>query len=303
MIAFVFPGQGSQYVGMGSDLVGCASARRVFEEADQELGFPLSRLCLEGPDEQLRLTEYTQPAILTTSIALFRLLQERGVTFHFVAGHSLGEYTALVAAGSLAFGDAVRLVRLRGRFMQEAVPAGQGTMAAVIGLGLEQLNEVCRNAAQGQVVSAANLNAPGQLVIAGHREAVERAARLAGERGARKVVPLPVSAPFHCELMRPAQVRLAAELASTSFHDLTVPLVNNVDAVPIVVGAEARQGLIRQVTSAVRWIESVERLLAEGVGAFVEVGPGRVLAGLVRRIAPAARVVNVGTLEEVKAYV
>ncbi|MFB3905564.1 MAG: ACP S-malonyltransferase [Acidobacteriota bacterium] len=304
MRAFVFPGQGSQYSGMGRDLVEAfPEARDVFREADDQLGFPISRLCFEGPDDQLKLTEHTQPAILTVSVALFRVLETRGKRPDYVAGHSLGEYSALVAAGALAFGDAVRVVRQRGRFMQEAVPVGTGAMAAVIGLDFDALAAICDEAAQGQVVSPANINAPGQLVIAGHTGAVDRAGKLATQKGARKVVPLPVSAPFHCALMKPAEKRLAAELASIKFNDLSVPLVNNVDACLVRRGADARAGLIRQVSSAVRWVEDVERLVRDGVTEFVEVGPGKVLSGLVRRIARDTAVTQVGTAEEVHVYV
>jgi len=290
---------------MGKDLVGAfPEARDVFREADDELGFPISRLCFEGPDDQLKLTEHTQPAILTVSVALFRILQARGKSMpEYVAGHSLGEYSALVAAGALAFKDAVRVVRQRGRFMQEAVPVGMGAMAAIIGLEYGPLAAICEEAGQGQVVSPANINAPGQLVIAGHAEAVERAGKLATQQGARKVVPLPVSAPFHCALMKPAEERLSVELAAIDFGDLRIPLVNNVDACVITRGPDARAGLVRQVSSAVRWVDDVERLVREGVTEFVEVGPGKVLSGLIRRIARDAAVTQVGTVEEVQAYV
>lgn len=304
MLAFVYPGQGSQYVGMGRDLAhSFQEARQTFQEADETLGFPLSKLCFEGPEEQLRLTENTQPAILAVSTAVDRILRKSGRAPDFVAGHSLGEYSALVGAGSLAFGDALRVVKLRGRFMQEAVPVGVGAMAAVLGLDSAELQEVCRQAGEGQVVSIANMNAPGQLVIAGHSEAVERASRLALEKGARKALPLPVSAPFHCELMLAAQERLAAVLEEVGFAGLAFPLVNNVDASLITSGADARQGLIRQVSSAVRWIECVQKLLQSGVDHFIEVGPGRVLAGLVKRIAPDAKIQSIGRIEEVEAYV
>lgn len=304
MRAFVFPGQGSQYSGMGKDLVEAfPEAREVFRQADAELGFPISRLCFEGPDDQLKLTEHTQPAILTVSVALFRVLENRGKMPEYVAGHSLGEYSALVAAGALRFGDAVRIVRQRGRFMQEAVPVGVGAMSAIIGIDYGPLAAICEEAAQGQVVSPANINAPGQLVIAGHAEAVERAGKLATQKGARKVVPLPVSAPFHCALMKPAEERLATELAAIPFSDLRMPLVNNVDGCLIRSGEEARAGLIRQVSSAVRWVDDVERLVHAGVNEFVEVGPGKVLSGLIRRIARDATVTQVGTVEEVQAYV
>ena len=304
MRAFIFPGQGSQFSGMGKDVAEAfPQALQVFKEADESLGFPLSRLCFEGPDEQLRLTENTQPAILTVSVAVLRALEERGKTAAFVAGHSLGEYSALVASGAIAFRDAVRVVRQRGRFMQEATPVGVGAMAAVIGLDLAQVRRICEEAAQGQVVSAANINAPGQLVIAGHREAVERASALASQNGARKVVPLPVSAPFHCALMTPAADRLAAELSKVTFCDLKIPLVNNVDARVVRAADEAKDGLVRQVASAVRWVEVIQRMTQEGVTEFVEIGPGKVLAGLARRIAPEAKVSWIGTVGEVEAYV
>jgi len=289
---------------MGKDVAEAfPQALQVFKEADESLGFPLSRLCFEGPDEQLRLTENTQPAILTVSVAVLRALEERGKTAAFVAGHSLGEYSALVASGAIAFRDAVRVVRQRGRFMQEATPVGVGAMAAVIGLDLAQVRRICEEAAQGQVVSAANITAPGQLVIAGHREAVERASALASQNGARKVVPLPVSAPFHCALMTPAADRLAAELSKVTFCDLKIPLVNNVDARVVRAADEAKDGLVRQVASAVRWVEVIQRMTQEGVTEFVEIGPGKVLAGLARRIAPEAKVSWIGTVGEVEAYV
>jgi len=276
-------------------------ARETFERADAALGFPLSRLCFEGDEEELKRTENTQPAILTVSFACYRGLEQAGVRPDFVAGHSLGEYTALCAAGSLAFEEAVVLVRRRGQYMQEAVPLGQGAMAAILGASAEIVERVCREAAHGQVCAPANFNSPQQIVIAGHTAAVERAIALARERGARRAVLLPVSAPFHCALMRPAEERLAEDLARVAFADLTIPLVNNVDAALITSGEAARDGLRRQVSRPVRWEESVRRLLAEGVTTFIEVGPGRVLSGLIRAIDRSVRTLAVedpASLEE-----
>ncbi len=284
-VAFIFPGQGSQYPGMGRELAEkFPSARAVFDEADQALGFALSKLCFEGPAEELQLTANTQPAILTVSVAAAKVLGERDVRADFVAGHSLGEYSALVAAGSLRLADAVQLVRKRGQFMQEAVPAGQGAMAALLGFSPEATAEVCREAAQGEVVSPANLNSPGQLVIAGHKGAVERAAELAKQRGAKRAVMLNVSAPFHCALLKPAEDRLAVELDRVEIRDPQVPLVNNVDAREVRTAAEVLDGLKRQVTRPVRWEESVRLLRIQGVTLFIELGPGKVLSGLVRQI-------------------
>ncbi len=283
--AFLFPGQGSQKPGMGRELAAnFAAARGIFEEADAALGFPISRLCFEGPEEELKLTENTQPAILTCSIATLAVLREKGIEPDYVAGHSLGEYSALVAAGALSFADAVQLVRRRGRYMQEAVPAGVGAMAAVIGLPEAKLDEVCREAAAGEVVSPANLNSPGQVVIAGHHAAVERAVELAKQAGARKAVLLQVSAPFHCSLMQPAADRLAGDLDAVAMHDLRVPLVNNVSAREVTAAGDAREGLKQQVANPVRWEESMRLLAARAVERFVEVGPGRVLTGLLRNI-------------------
>jgi [acyl-carrier-protein] S-malonyltransferase len=256
----------------------------VFEEADQALGFPLSKLCFEGPDEALRLTENTQPALVAVSVAAFRVLEELGRKPDYVAGHSLGEYSALVAAGALDFADAVRLVRQRGRFMQEAVPAGVGAMAALLKLPGEALGKILEEAAQGEVLSAANLNSPDQIVIAGHKGAVERAMELAKAAGARRAVLLPVSAPFHCALMRPAQQRMGAELDRSAFADLRYPLVNNWQAREIHSGAEARQGLFEQIPNPVRWLDTIRYLASRGVGKFVEVGAGSVLTGLLRNI-------------------
>ena len=296
MNAFIFPGQGSQAAGMGRELAEkYAAAREVFEEADEALGFALSKLCFEGPAEDLQLTENTQPAILATSIAALRAAEGEGLPRPaFVAGHSLGEYSALVAAGALSLADAVRTVRKRGRYMQEAVPVGVGAMAAVLGADLETIESVCEEARQGdEVCSAANINSPGQIVIAGSAAAVERAIPLLKERGAKRAIPLKVSAPFHCALMLPAQERLAADLEGIEFKDLSVPLVTNVDARAIETGAEARDSLVRQVSQPVRWRETVELLAREGVETFVEIGPGKVLGGLVRQTAPRTRSLNV----------
>jgi [acyl-carrier-protein] S-malonyltransferase len=295
-IAFIFPGQGSQAPGMGRELAEkYSAAREVFKEADEALGFALSRLCFEGPAEDLQLTENTQPAILATSVAALRAAESEGLPRpDFVAGHSLGEYSALVAAGALSLRDAVSVVRKRGRYMQEAVPVGAGAMAAVLGADIETVEAVCREAAlEGEICSPANLNSPGQIVIAGSAAAVERALPILKERGAKRAIPLKVSAPFHCALMLPAQERLAADLDNIEFKDLSVPLVTNVDAAIIRTGSEARASLVRQVSSPVRWRESVELLTREGVGLFVEVGPGKVLSGLVRQISPQARSANV----------
>ena len=288
---------------MGKDLAEeFDEARQVFEEADEALGFSLSRLCFEGPEAQLRLTEKTQPAMLTVSIALFRILERRGNVPDFVAGHSVGEYAALVAAGGIDFQDAVRLVHQRGRFMQEAVPVGEGAMAAVLGLELSDVTKVCQEAALGEVVSPANINSADQIVISGHRQAVERATKLAQTLGARKVLTLPVSAPFHCELMKPAEERLSKVMEEISFQDLRVPLVNNLEAREVKGAREAREGLIRQVSSPVLWSASIERLVESGVSTCVEVGPGQVLRGLIRRIAPSVKVFNIGNREQVEAY-
>jgi [acyl-carrier-protein] S-malonyltransferase len=293
-VALLFPGQGSQAPGMGQDLAqNYPVARQSFEEADAALGFSLSKLCFEGPAEQLQLTANTQPAILDCSVAAYRVLAEFGVRYSYVAGHSLGEYSALVAAGSLPFADALRTVRHRGQYMQEAVPVGTGAMAALLGISIEEVDEICRAAAQGEVVSPANINTPDQIVVAGHAAAVKRVMEQALSAGAKRAVPLPVSAPFHCSLMRPAQERLSPELAALPFQDLTVPLVNNVRAEFIRTGAEARQGLIDQIPSPVRWEPSVRRLLDAGATHFVEVGPGRVLTGMMRQIDRSAIAMNV----------
>lgn len=259
-------------------------ARQTFEEADDALGFSISRLCFEGPDDQLKLTENTQPAILTMSTAVARVLREKGIVPQFTAGHSLGEYSSHVAAGTLAFTDAVRAVRNRGRYMQEAVPAGQGGMAAILGMELEQLQQICQEAAQGEVVSPANINSPDQIVISGSQKAVERAAGLAKERGAKKTVMLVVSAPFHCALMQPAQDRLEKELEDLHFSNPEIPVISNIDAAPKTTAEGSRQALVLQVTSAVQWAKSMQTLIGLGVKTFVEVGPGKVLMGLLRQI-------------------
>ena len=285
LTAFLFPGQGSQAVGMGKKLAErYPTARRVFEEADEVLGYKLSQVCFAGPEEKLRLTEITQPAILTVSTAAFRVLRECGAAPDFVAGHSLGEYSAHVAAGTMSFADAVRTVRNRGKYMQEAVPVGIGVMAAILGMELEKVALVCAEAAQGEVCEAANVNSPEQIVIAGHTGAVERATKLAEERGAKKAKILPVSAPFHSSLMKPAQDRLAADLNALTLNPLSIPVVSNVDAQVVTSGEEARDALVRQVTGSVKWEQSVRLLISRQVERFVEVGPGKVLWGLMRQI-------------------
>jgi [acyl-carrier-protein] S-malonyltransferase len=294
LIAFIFPGQGSQKVGMGKALADAFPiCRQTFDEADAALGESLSRLCFEGPDDQLTLTENQQPAILAVSIAAHRLAQSMGITPSYVAGHSLGEYSANVAAGTLAFADALTLVRRRGRYMQEAVPVGTGAMAAILGLDAATIARACSEASQGEVVSAANINGGGQVVISGGRDAVARAGARAKELGARRVIPLQVSAPFHCALMKPAQDRLEPELRSIRTNDPRVPIVANVDAEPKRTAAAAIAALIAQVSSPVRWEDVVRRLASEGVTTYVEVGPGTVLSGMVRRINGEAKVANI----------
>jgi [acyl-carrier-protein] S-malonyltransferase len=294
-IAFLFPGQGSQYVGMGKELAAnYPAARQTFEEADDALRYKLSQLCFDGPEEKLKLTEITQPAILTASIAAYRVLIEKGPKPVFVAGHSLGEYSAHVAAGTLKFTDAVRAVRNRGQYMQEAVPVGVGAMAAILGLPLDQVVEICRESAREQVCQPANLNSPEQVVISGHANAVAHAIKLAIDRGAKKAVSLPVSAPFHCALMQPAQDRMASDLKTLNFQNPACPVICNVDAAPVTAAAPARDALIRQVTGAVKWDPSIRVLIGKGVNLFVEVGPGKVLWGLMRQIDRSKTCITVG---------
>jgi [acyl-carrier-protein] S-malonyltransferase len=299
--AFIFPGQGSQTVGMGRDLYDNPTARAVFDEADAALGFPLSKLIFEGPEDQLKLTEHTQPAILTVSVAAARVLAEKGITPALTAGHSLGEYSAHVAAGTFTFGDAVRTVRARGRYMQQAVPAGVGAMAAILGLSADLINDICSQVSDdltplpnspdakdfspnSAVVSPANLNSPDQTVISGSAAAVERAADLCKQAGAKRTVMLQVSAPFHCALMQPAQDSLAIDLESIAFNDPAFPVASNVDARLLTRGPESRDCLIRQVTGSVRWVECIQLLIAQGATHFIEVGPGKVLSSLMRQI-------------------
>jgi [acyl-carrier-protein] S-malonyltransferase len=293
-VAFVFPGQASQYPGMGKELAEKhPAARAVFEEANDALGFSISKMCFEGTEEELKLTENTQPAILTVSVAVFRVLAEKGLRPDYVAGHSLGEYSALVAAGALKFPDAVKLVRNRGKYMQDAVPAGVGAMAAIMGLSPAVVVDVCKRAAENEICSPANLNSPEQTVISGHAGAIKRAVEIASQQGAKRAVILPVSAPFHCALMMPTQEKLERDLQKVEFSALRVPLVTNVDADTIESGEAARSALVRQVTMPVRWAESVRLLIDEGVNTFVETGPGRVLSGLLRQIERSVATLNV----------
>jgi [acyl-carrier-protein] S-malonyltransferase len=302
--AFVFPGQGSQFAGMGKDVYEAyPAARKVFDDVDEALGFAISKLCFEGPEEQLKLTENTQPAILAVSSAILAVLEERGATRRdVVAGHSLGEYSAIVSVGGLTPAEAAAIVRMRGRFMQEAVPVGSGGMAALIGPSVDDAQAICEEAAQGEVLSVANINAPGQIVIAGTKSAIDRAIDVAKKRGVRRALPLPVSAPFHCALMEPAAERLRPILDEANFKNLWVALVSNVDASPIGTATAVRNALFRQVASPVRWVESVQKMISMGVKRFVEVGPGNVLTGLIKRIDSSVELVNVSDAASIEAF-
>jgi [acyl-carrier-protein] S-malonyltransferase len=303
--AFVFPGQGSQYAGMGKDVFDAYPvARRVFQEIDDALGFSISQLCFSGPEDQLKLTENTQPAILAVSAAIHAVLEDLGATRRdIVAGHSLGEYSAIVSVGGLTAPQAAVIVHQRGKFMQDAVPVGTGAMAALIGPTVDEARAICEEAAQGEVVSVANINAPGQIVIAGTKAGVERAIEVAKSRDVRRALVLPVSAPFHCDLMKPAEDRLKPVLDEAHFKDLWVSLVSNVDASPIGTATAIRNALVRQVVSPVRWVESVQKMASMGVRRFVEIGPGSVLTGLIKRIDPAAELFNVSDAASIEAFV
>jgi len=300
-VAFIFPGQGSQYIGMGKEFFeNFRVAREVFQEADDVLHLPISSLCFQGPEEALKLTENTQPAVLTASIAVLRVLQaEKGVVPHLAAGHSLGEYSALVVSGALAFADAVQIVRLRGRFMQEAVPVGEGAMAAILGMERGQVEKLCEEAAQGEVLTPANFNCPGQIVIAGHVKAIERAMERVKQQG-KKAVPLPVSAPFHSPLMKPAGERLEKVLEGIPIQDLKIPVVTNVEADINQSKERVKELLVTQVWSPVRWEESMQRITGDGIEQTLEIGPGKVLSGLMKRINPKVETKNIEDIQTLK---
>jgi [acyl-carrier-protein] S-malonyltransferase len=302
--AFVFPGQGSQFAGMGRDVAEkYPAARRVFDDIDSALGFSISKLCFEGPEDQLKLTENTQPAILAVSSAIHAVLEEMGATRRdLVAGHSLGEYSAIVSVGGLTPAEAAKIVRARGNFMQDAVPVGTGGMAALIGPTVEEARALCDEVAQGEVLSVANINAPGQIVIAGTKAAIDRAVAAAKSHGIKRALPLPVSAPFHCDLMKPAEEKLKPILDDAPIKDLWIALISNVDASPIGTATAVRNALVRQVASPVRWVESVQKMVSMGVRKFVEVGPGNVLTGLIKRIDPSVELVNVSDVESIERF-
>ena len=300
-IAFIFPGQGSQYVGMGKELYGNFSvAKQIFEEANDTLRFSISTLCFQGPEEELKLTENTQPAILTTSIATFKVFQtEKGINPQFAAGHSLGEYSALVASGALSFSEAVQTVRLRGKFMQEAVPVGEGAMAAILGMEREDVEKLCEEVAAGEILSPANFNCPGQIVIAGHSNAVQRAIERVKQEGKRATL-LPVSAPFHSSLMKPAGARLERALEEITVRDLNVPVVTNVEAEINTSKDRVKPLLVAQVSSPVRWEESMRRMIKEGIEQVLEIGPGKVLSGLMKRIDPKIEIKNIEDIQTLR---